>query len=84
MKASRLSSDRLTFLKLSKGYSAAETDAWLERLLPLYVQLLQELASEGVQWVQMDEPILVTKLSGADVQRLKTIYETIRRSSAVI
>ena len=46
----------LTFLKLSKGYNAEETDAWLERLLPLYVQLLQELASEGVQWVQMDEP----------------------------
>jgi 5-methyltetrahydropteroyltriglutamate--homocysteine methyltransferase len=67
----------LTFLKLSKGYSAEETDGWLERLLPLYVQLLQELASEGVQWVQMDEPILVTKLSLADVQRLKTIYETI-------
>ncbi|MDF2962245.1 MAG: 5-methyltetrahydropteroyltriglutamate--homocysteine methyltransferase [Paenibacillus sp.] len=65
----------LTFLKLSKGYSASETDAWLGRLLPLYVQILQELAGEGVQWVQIDEPILVTKLSGDDVQRLKTIYE---------
>lgn len=66
----------LTFLKLSKGYSASETDAWLARLLPLYVQILQELASEGVQWVQIDEPILVTKLNDADLQRLKTIYET--------
>ncbi|WP_053371937.1 5-methyltetrahydropteroyltriglutamate--homocysteine S-methyltransferase [Paenibacillus sp. FJAT-27812] len=66
----------LTFLKLSKGYSASETDAWLERLLPLYVQILQELASEGVQWVQIDEPILVTKLNAADLERLKTIYET--------
>ncbi|NHN28998.1 5-methyltetrahydropteroyltriglutamate--homocysteine S-methyltransferase [Paenibacillus agricola] len=67
----------LTFLKLSKGYKAAETDAWLDRLLPLYVQLLQELASEGVQWVQMDEPILATKLSADDVLRLNKIYETI-------
>ncbi|WP_282943417.1 5-methyltetrahydropteroyltriglutamate--homocysteine S-methyltransferase [Paenibacillus sp. RC67] len=66
----------LTFLKLSKGYSTSETDAWLEKLLPLYVQILQELAEEGVQWVQMDEPILVTKLTEADVQRLNTIYET--------
>lgn len=70
----------LTFLKLSKGYSASEIDVWLERLLPLYVQILRELAEEGVQWVQMDEPILVTKLSGADVQRLKNIYETFAAS----
>ncbi|MCJ8013674.1 5-methyltetrahydropteroyltriglutamate--homocysteine S-methyltransferase [Paenibacillus sp. KQZ6P-2] len=66
----------LTFLKLSKGYDISETDAWLKRLLPLYVQILQELAQEGVQWVQIDEPILVTKLENADLGRLKTIYET--------
>lgn len=70
----------LTFLKLSKGYSQSETDNWLERLLPLYLQILQELASEGVQWVQIDEPILVTKLSADDVQRLKIIYETFAAS----
>ncbi|OMF24150.1 5-methyltetrahydropteroyltriglutamate--homocysteine S-methyltransferase [Paenibacillus sp. FSL H8-0548] len=65
----------LTFLKLSKGYNKSETDVWLERLLPLYIQVLQELAAEGVQWVQIDEPILVTKLSADDLQRLKTVYE---------
>ncbi|BFT73837.1 5-methyltetrahydropteroyltriglutamate--homocysteine S-methyltransferase [Paenibacillus sp. P36] len=67
----------LTFLKLSKGYSTSETDAWLKRLVPLYVQVLQELAEEGVQWVQIDEPILVTKLNQEDLQRLSSIYETI-------
>jgi len=67
----------LTFLKLAKGYKASETDAWLERLLPLYVQILQELAHEGVQWVQIDEPILVTGVSADDLRRLKTIYDTI-------
>lgn len=66
----------LTFLKLSKGYELSETDEWLARLIPLYVQILQELAQEGVQWVQIDEPILVTKLNAADLQRLKTIYGT--------
>lgn len=70
----------LTFLKLSKGYQASETDAWLNRLIPLYVQILQELAEEGVKWVQIDEPILVTKLSDGDVERLKTIYETFATS----
>lgn len=67
----------LTFLKLSKGYQPSEIDAWLAQLLPLYVQVLQELESEGVQWVQIDEPILVTKLSDADLDRVKVIYETL-------
>ncbi|MHA2855601.1 5-methyltetrahydropteroyltriglutamate--homocysteine S-methyltransferase [Paenibacillus lautus] len=71
----------LTFLKLSKGYQASETDAWLDKLLPLYVQILRELAHEGVQWVQIDEPILVTKLSEADLKRLATIYETFAASA---
>ncbi|WP_440119414.1 5-methyltetrahydropteroyltriglutamate--homocysteine S-methyltransferase [Paenibacillus sp. QZ-Y1] len=66
----------LTFLKLSKGYDKSETGAWLDRLLPLYVQVLQELAEEGVQWVQIDEPIVVTKLNDSDVQLLNKIYET--------
>jgi 5-methyltetrahydropteroyltriglutamate--homocysteine methyltransferase len=70
----------LTFLKLSKGYSLSETDAWLDRLLPLYVRMLQELSREGVEWVQIDEPILVTKLSVNDVQLLKKIYETFAAS----
>lgn len=71
----------LTFLKLSKGYQPSETDAWLKKLLPLYVQILQELAQEGVQWVQIDEPVLVTKLSDGDLQRLRTIYETFAASA---
>jgi 5-methyltetrahydropteroyltriglutamate--homocysteine methyltransferase len=71
----------LTFLKLSKGYSPSDTDEWLDRLLPLYVQILQELASEGVHWVQIDEPILVTKLSESDGRRLKYIYETFAASA---
>lgn len=71
----------LTFLKLSKGYQSSETDAWLEKLLPLYVQILQELAQEGVQWVQIDEPILVTKISDADLKRLTSVYETFAASA---
>ncbi|MFC7679845.1 5-methyltetrahydropteroyltriglutamate--homocysteine S-methyltransferase [Paenibacillus sp. GCM10028914] len=71
----------LTFLKLSKGYQPSETDAWLARLLPLYVQILQELEKEGVQWVQIDEPILVTKLSESDLERLKNVYETLTASA---
>ncbi|MCI3921211.1 5-methyltetrahydropteroyltriglutamate--homocysteine S-methyltransferase [Paenibacillus sp. TRM 82003] len=67
-----------TFLKLSKGIRAGDGaggfDAWLDRLIPLYAQLLRELEREGVEWVQIDEPSLVAALSDADGQRLHKIY----------
>ncbi|MBB3110095.1 5-methyltetrahydropteroyltriglutamate--homocysteine methyltransferase [Paenibacillus phyllosphaerae] len=67
----------LTFLKLSKGYQAEEAQAWLNKLVPLYAQLLQELGAEGVQWVQVDEPILVTKLSKGELEQLQGVYATL-------
>jgi 5-methyltetrahydropteroyltriglutamate--homocysteine methyltransferase len=66
----------LTFLRLSKGCARSETDAWLDRLLPLYVRILQELEREGAQWAQIDEPILVTDIDDDDVRCLRRIYET--------
>lgn len=68
----------LTFLKLSKGYKEGELDQWIEQLLPLYSQILKELSNEGVEWVQVDEPILVTKLDSQDIQRLQKIYSTLQ------
>jgi len=35
----------------------------LEKLLPVYQQVLQKLAELGVEWVQIDEPILALELS---------------------
>ncbi|GLX67882.1 5-methyltetrahydropteroyltriglutamate--homocysteine S-methyltransferase [Paenibacillus glycanilyticus] len=64
----------ISFLKLSKGYGRSEIDTWLSILVKLYVQVLQELEAEGVQWVQIDEPVLVTKLSNDDLARVKSVY----------
>lgn len=36
--------------------------ALLDRLLPVYGEILQRLAAQGVEWVQIDEPILVLDL----------------------
>ncbi|MCC3375418.1 5-methyltetrahydropteroyltriglutamate--homocysteine S-methyltransferase [Cohnella sp. REN36] len=68
-----------TFLKLSKGYAPNELDGWIDRLLPLYAQVLRELAAEGVAWVQVDEPILATTLAEEDLARVARIYETLTR-----
>ena len=39
--------------------------ALLPRVLPVYAQVLRELAEAGAHWVQIDEPVLVTDLSPA-------------------
>lgn len=68
-----------TLLKLSKGETAGDVDAWIDRLLPLYVQVLRELEAVGAAWVQIDEPALVVSLTEEDVRRLGFIYRTIAR-----
>lgn len=53
----------LTYLYLSKqnGFEGDRL-AWLPTLLRAYEQVLQRLAASGVEWVQVDEPILVLEL----------------------
>ncbi|SDJ14271.1 methionine synthase (B12-independent) [Pseudomonas delhiensis] len=53
----------LTYLWLGKAKgSAFDKLDLLERLLPLYGQIFRRLAAQGVEWVQIDEPILVLDL----------------------
>lgn len=66
-----------TFLKLSKGYAEGEFSVWVDKLLPLYIEVLRELAAEGAAWVQIDEPALVTELTAEDIEQVGLIYKTI-------
>ena len=52
----------VTYLALGKAKDDSDKLALLERLLPVYAQLLDTLADAGAEWVQIDEPILVTEL----------------------
>lgn len=62
----------LTYLWLGKEKEADFNKlALLERLLPLYGEILQQLSKQGVEWVQIDEPIL-----GLDLpQEWKSAFE---------
>lgn len=51
----------VTFLLLSKGVNGAGAPIErLEELVGIYSELLSSLADNGAQWVQLDEPALVT------------------------
>ncbi|HEX4842142.1 MAG TPA: 5-methyltetrahydropteroyltriglutamate--homocysteine S-methyltransferase, partial [Limnobacter sp.] len=75
----------LTFLYLGKSKQAGfDTLNLLPRLLDAYVQVLQAVAAKGVQWVQIDEPILGLDLPGAWVATLENTYLQLKSSKLKI
>jgi 5-methyltetrahydropteroyltriglutamate--homocysteine methyltransferase len=52
----------VTYLALGKAKDDSNRLDLLPQLLLVYAQLLENMAAEGVEWVQIDEPILVTEL----------------------
>ncbi|QDH66007.1 5-methyltetrahydropteroyltriglutamate--homocysteine S-methyltransferase [Pseudomonas azotoformans] len=70
----------LTYLWLGKA-KGGEFDKLdlLERLLPLYGQIFQRLADLGVEWVQIDEPILVLDLPQEWKNAFERAYNLIQR-----
>ncbi len=65
----------VTFLKLGKSHDVSfNTLSLLDKLLPVYAEVLKRLAAEGADWVQIDEPCLVLDLDTAARDSLKTAY----------
>ncbi len=70
----------LTYLWLAKGdvFNGAGDSgklALLESLVPVYRQVLQRLHQQGVDWVQIDEPILVLDLPASWKQAYLRVYD---------
>lgn len=70
----------LTYLWLGKpkGADFDKLDL-LDRLLPLYGQIFARLAALGVEWVQIDEPILVLDLPQDWKNAFERAYNQIQR-----
>ncbi|HWV15572.1 MAG TPA: 5-methyltetrahydropteroyltriglutamate--homocysteine S-methyltransferase [Cellvibrio sp.] len=64
----------VTYLAIGKAKDNSDRLALLASLLPVYVELLNTLAAQGVEWVQIDEPILVTELDSTWKDAFKTAY----------
>ena len=70
----------VTYLALGKAKDGSGKLALLERLLPVYAQLLDTLADAGAEWVQIDEPILVTELDTDWQHAFNLAYHTLKAS----
>lgn len=73
----------LTYLYLGKevtpGFQRLDL---LPRLLPVYREILQKIASLGVEWVQIDEPILSLDLEQPWLDSFAEAYHTLHDSSS--
>lgn len=72
----------VSFLLLGKekesGFKSIEL---INRLLPVYKELLQKLEGMGADWIQFDEPCLVLDLDKDILNKYKEVYEELRNAA---
>ena len=70
----------VTYLAIGKAKDDSDKLALLSGLLEVYAELLEVLADQGVEWVQIDEPILVTELNTDWQHAFNTAYHRLKAS----
>ena len=72
----------VTYLLLGKeketGFNRIEL---IDRLLPVYIEILKELESKGAEYVQIDEPSLCTDLSPEAKDAYRKAFDAIRKAT---
>ncbi|SDZ26023.1 methionine synthase (B12-independent) [Variovorax sp. YR634] len=74
----------VTYLSIGKAKDDSDKLALLPRLLPVYAELLDALAAQGVEWVQIDEPLLVTELDADWQHAFNTAYHHLKAAKVKI
>jgi 5-methyltetrahydropteroyltriglutamate--homocysteine methyltransferase len=70
----------VTYLAIGKAKDDSNRLALLPQLLQVYTELLENLAAQGVEWVQIDEPILVTELDADWQHAFNLAYHQLKSS----
>ncbi len=64
----------LTYLALGKSKDSTDKLSLLPALTRTYRELLEQLHAQGIEWVQVDEPVLVTELSASWQEAFEQAY----------
>ncbi|MDQ0232543.1 5-methyltetrahydropteroyltriglutamate--homocysteine S-methyltransferase [Metabacillus malikii] len=64
----------ITLLSCSKGFTETNREKLLQSLIPLYIEVFNELKDAGAEWIQIDEPILVRDKETNIVAELQHVY----------
>lgn len=66
-----------TFLKLARYKGSKKAADFLDSTAAAYSEILKKLGELGAEWVQFDEPSLVTDMTAEDIQLFVSLYEKI-------
>jgi 5-methyltetrahydropteroyltriglutamate--homocysteine methyltransferase len=69
----------LTLLLLGKGVDGFDPLILLPQLTKAYKAVLQALKEEGIEWVQVDEPMLVTDLKDGVADAYRNVYSELAK-----
>jgi 5-methyltetrahydropteroyltriglutamate--homocysteine methyltransferase len=72
-----------TFLKLAR-VSAEFLGPRLGELVPLYRQVLKELAAEGASLIQVDEPFLVCDIEPSEIELFRQAYKVLTEAAPIL
>lgn len=64
----------VTFLSIAKRKDGGNNFDLLPALLPVYKEVIEKLAAEGVEWLQIDEPALVLDLDASAKQAFEKAH----------
>lgn len=70
----------VTYLAIGKAKDDSDRLPLLPQLVNVYTELLETLAAQGVEWVQVDEPILVTELDTQWQHAFNLAYHQLKSS----
>ena len=75
----------VTYLTLGKVQDASQPGfdrfSLLERVLPVYEEILAKLASQGAEWIQLDEPIFSLDLSDTQIDAFIESYARLKKAA---
>lgn len=66
-----------TFLKLAKYPDSKTATDYVDSMISAYKEILRKFNDLGAEWVQFDEPALVTDLTKEDIHFFETLYQQI-------
>lgn len=73
-----------TFVRLSRGIEATQIPALLERLTPVYAELLQSLRNAGAAYVHIDEPAFALDVPDTDVHAIRATYQALGQHAPIL
>ena len=77
----------MTYLTLGKVFDKKDSNfnrfTLLDRLIPVYEEILKKFEAEGAEWIQIDEPVFTFDLTDEQKEGAKKAFETLSKATVL-